>query len=336
MGIVLDDKDGPILIQRVLPNSPALEGGLVAGETITGVDGASIEGLAVDQVVPRVRGEAGTPGHPHDQGPRRQQPRRHDDPPQDQPAAGLVGAGPGDDAGGDPARELLFGRLEGDHRGDHGGEGGRRLRHRLRPSGNPGGYVDEAVRTASQFLGSGTVYVSIDKTGKREVHDVLPGGLATDLPLVVLVDDQTASSAEIVTGAIQDAGRATVVGTKTYGTGTVVGTYDLSDGSAVMVGIERWLTPKGHAIWREGLTPDQAVALPTGAIYLTPDDFASSRRGRDHRGAGPPASGGDRRPDRRRSRSPGPPAPRGEAGVDSRSRLSSRTQPSRRSPGKAA
>ena len=78
-----------------------------------------------------------------------------------------------------------------------------------------------------------------------------------------------------MTGAIQDAGRATVVGQTTYGTGTVVGTFPLSDGSAVTIGTERWLTPKGHEIWHEGLTPDQTVALPAGVSLLVPDDFAT-------------------------------------------------------------
>jgi len=140
---------------------------------------------------------------------------------------------------------------------------------------NPGGYVNEAMDVASQFLGSGVVYVSQDRSGKQVPHEVAGGGSATDIPLVVLVDGQTASSAEIVTGAIQDAGRATIVGETTYGTGTVVGTFPLSDGSAVTIGTERWLTPKGHAIWREGLKPDETVALAQGVNFLVPDDFAT-------------------------------------------------------------
>ena len=85
------------------------------------------------------------------------------------------------------------------------------------------------------------------------------GGLATDLPLVVLVDAGTASSSEIVSGALQDAGRAQIVGVKTYGTGTVLGEFVLSDGSALRVGTVEWLTPKGHQIWHNGITPDVVV-----------------------------------------------------------------------------
>ena len=141
--------------------------------------------------------------------------------------------------------------------------------------GNPGGYVNEPVETASQFLEDGVVYVAIDRSGKETPHEVEGTALAPDLPLVVLVNDQTASSAEILTGALQDAGRAVVVGVKTYGTGTVVNTYPLKDGGALTIGTERWLTPKGRAIWREGLVPDEVVALPDGAAQIVPDDFAT-------------------------------------------------------------
>jgi carboxyl-terminal processing protease len=141
--------------------------------------------------------------------------------------------------------------------------------------GNPGGYVNEPVETAGHFMKDGVVYVSIDRSEKETPHEVDGKALAPDLPLVVLVDNQTASSAEILTGALQDAGRAAVVGVKTYGTGTVVGTFPLADGGALTIGTERWLTPKGRAIWREGLVPDEVVALPDGAALVVPDDFAT-------------------------------------------------------------
>ncbi len=109
--------------------------------------------------------------------------------------------------------------------------------------GNPGGYVNEADAVASQFLKSGLVFIERGADGKETKHEVQPGGLATDLPLVVLVDAGTASSSEIVTGALQDAGRAQIVGVKTYGTGTVLGEFPLSDNSALRVGTVEWLTP---------------------------------------------------------------------------------------------
>jgi carboxyl-terminal processing protease len=121
----------------------------------------------------------------------------------------------------------------------------------------------------------GVVYVSIDRSGKETPHEVDGKALAPDLPLVVLVNDQTASSAEILTGALQDAGRAAIVGVKTYGTGTVVSTFPLADGGALTIGTERWLTPDGRAIWREGLVPDEVVALRDGSDLVVPDDFAT-------------------------------------------------------------
>jgi carboxyl-terminal processing protease len=141
--------------------------------------------------------------------------------------------------------------------------------------GNPGGYVDQAVAVASQFLSSGVVYIERDARGDSKSTSVQSGGIATDIPLVVLVDEGTASSAEIVSGALQDAGRAKLVGTKTFGTGTVVGTFKLSDGSAVRIGMLEWLTPKARRIWRQGILPDVTVALAADAQALTPSKLAT-------------------------------------------------------------
>ena len=138
--------------------------------------------------------------------------------------------------------------------------------------GNPGGYVNEAVGVASQFLSSGIVYIERNADGRRKEHEVSPDGVATDLPLVVVVDGNTASSSEIVSGALQDAGRAKIVGETTFGTGTVLGEFALSDGSALRIGTVEWLTPEGRRIWHEGIAPDVPIALPDGVVPLTPDD----------------------------------------------------------------
>jgi carboxyl-terminal processing protease len=88
---------------------------------------------------------------------------------------------------------------------------------------------------------------------------------------VVLANGDTASSAEIVSGAIQDSGRGKIVGEKTFGTGTVLGRFDLSDGSSTRIGTERWLTRGGHEIWREGLEPDIKVTLAEDAEPVLPE-----------------------------------------------------------------
>ena len=95
--------------------------------------------------------------------------------------------------------------------------------------------------------------------------------MATDLPLVVLINQGTASAAEIVSGALQDQGRSQLIGKTTFGTGTVLNEFALSDGSAILLATEQWLTPDGRVIWREGIVPDEVVELTGPVRLLTPD-----------------------------------------------------------------
>jgi carboxyl-terminal processing protease len=136
-----------------------------------------------------------------------------------------------------------------------------------------GGLLGEAVTSASQFLGEGNVVLRRDAEGQETPMAVESGGVALDLPVVILVNGGTASAAEIVAGALQDAGRGVVVGTQTFGTGTVLRQFALSDGSALWLATEEWLTPKGRTIWHQGLTPDQVVELPDGTAPLTPKNL---------------------------------------------------------------
>ena len=102
----------------------------------------------------------------------------------------------------------------------------------------------------------------------KEGHIVI---LAPGIPLVVLVKGGSASSSEIVAGALKDAHRARLVGEKTFGAGTVLQEFGLSDGSAMLLAIAEWITPAGHVIWHKGVTPDVEVSLPVAAIPLYPD-----------------------------------------------------------------
>jgi carboxyl-terminal processing protease len=135
---------------------------------------------------------------------------------------------------------------------------------------NPGGLYDEAVSAASQFLSGGNVLLEKNALGKIKPIPVRSGGVATSLPLVVLINGGTSSGAEIVAGALQDAHRAKLIGEKTFGTGTVLETFSLSDGSALMLAIEEWLTPAGQVIWHHGISPDVVVPLPSEATPLLP------------------------------------------------------------------
>lgn len=124
---------------------------------------------------------------------------------------------------------------------------------------NPGGFLNVAVEVGSQFVGEGSILVETFKEGQDRSYPVQSGGLATDIPLAVLVNGGTASASEIVAGAIQDTGRGVLVGEKTLGKGSVQLSHQLSDNSELRVTYAYWFTPKGRAIHGKGLTPDVQV-----------------------------------------------------------------------------
>jgi carboxyl-terminal processing protease len=126
--------------------------------------------------------------------------------------------------------------------------------------GNGGGYLDTAIKVVSQFVGDGVVMYEQQGDGTINTYKAIPGGLATKIPLVVLVNGGTASAAEITAGAIQDYNRGVLVGVTTYGKGSVQNWIPLEDNEgAVRVTIARWLTPKKRQINGVGLTPDYVV-----------------------------------------------------------------------------
>ncbi len=126
---------------------------------------------------------------------------------------------------------------------------------------NPGGTLDAAVSVASQFLEGGQVLYSLDSKGDKETWEVREGGLATDLPLAVLVNGGSASASEVVSGAIQDQERGVLIGMQTFGKGSINHYRELSDGSAIYISIARWYTPNGRQIEGNGLTPDIVVEM---------------------------------------------------------------------------
>jgi carboxyl-terminal processing protease len=136
---------------------------------------------------------------------------------------------------------------------------------------NPGGLLDEAVGVVSQFVANGSALEEQDATGKITPIPVTHQYPVTDLPLAVLINQGSASAAEITAGALQDAGRATLIGETTFGTGTVLNDFNLPDGSALLLAVQKWLTPKGRLIWHHGITPDDQVSLPASAQLLLPE-----------------------------------------------------------------
>lgn len=128
--------------------------------------------------------------------------------------------------------------------------------------GNPGGYRDTAILVTSQFIADGVVMREKYSDGHEETYDAWDGGLATEIPLVVLIDQGSASASEIVAGAVQDYKRGTLVGEKSFGKGSVQNWHELQDDNgAVRVTIARWYTPEGRSIHELGITPDVIVEL---------------------------------------------------------------------------
>lgn len=272
IGVTLAQQDGANVVTSVLPDSPAREAGIQTGDVINAIDGESIGGLSLDELISRVRGDAGTSvqvtllrpstGETLDLTIVREELRI--------PAATWAMV-PGTTAA--LMRLSSFSAGSGDEllaaRDAAIAAGATHLILDLRA--NPGGYVHEAVNAASQFLHQKTVYISEDADGVRTPITTDDAVQATDLPLVVMVDQYTASAAEIVSGALQSAGRAPIVGETTFGTGTVLDVFDLGDGSQIRLATSRWLTPDGEQIFGKGITPDEVVPLAADDIPVDPE-----------------------------------------------------------------
>lgn len=274
IGALMDVAGNVPIIRSVIPGGPAERAGLRSGDKVLTVDGTTTEGEDIDTVVKRIRGDAGTTvklSILHD----------GESTPVEYSIVREKVVVPAVAWSMIPGTTLADLRLEEFSNGSakevkaaiqaarQAGATGIVLDLR----GNPGGYVGEAVDIASQFLKDGIVYQQRDKTGHIEKEPVTSGGVATDIPLKVLVDLGTASSAEIVAGALQDAKRAELIGQKTFGTGTVLNEFNLSDGSALLIGTVEWLTRDGRQIWKKGIEPDITLASDPPGKIVPPSDL---------------------------------------------------------------
>ncbi len=124
---------------------------------------------------------------------------------------------------------------------------------------NPGGFLEGAIDVSSFFMSDGIVVIEQDKAGKRDERGVSQRAIAARVPLIVLVNQGSASASEIVAGALQDNARAKIVGTQTFGKGSVQEFEDLPDGSSLKVTVALWLTPNGNTISEKGITPDIVI-----------------------------------------------------------------------------
>ena len=256
IGASVTEVDGQIIVLGPLPGSPASDAGLMPGDILVSVDGNSIEGLTLDETVALIRGPKGT-----------------------EVVLGVSRAGITRPVEIPIVREMIsvdsvhshvlpsgFGYIRlssfnaesgADLRSaiaDLRGRGARGLVLDLRNNG--GGLVTAAVGVVSEFVEEGEVIRWVDANGNETVEHVTGEGTAYDLPLAVLVNGFSASASEVAAGALQDHGRARIVGTRTFGKGAVNLLRELESGAGLNLTIARWLTPDGRTIEGEGIEPD--------------------------------------------------------------------------------
>jgi carboxyl-terminal processing protease len=272
IGIEVQMKNNQVTIVAPLDGSPAQRAGLKAGDVILKVNGEEMKGLPLDQVVERVLGPPGSSLKLTILRPSSQKTMEISlvraritlqsvfwEPLTGTTIAYLRIAALSKGVNKDLKKALVRikeEKLDG-------------LILDLR--NNVGGLFDEAVDSASEFLGRGNVLLEKDSFGKIVPVPVKSGGLALSIHMVVLINGGTSSGAEIIAGALQDQHRAKLVGEKTFGTGTVLETFSLSDGSALLLAVREWLTPDGRSMWHRGIPPDVTAALPPEATPLYPE-----------------------------------------------------------------
>jgi len=261
------DEEGGLVVVAPIVGTPAQKAGIMPGDKILAIDGEKTEGMHFIEAVLKIRGEQGT-----------QVTLRVLHEGEDVPQDYVITREEIDAAS--VLAKMLPGNIAHIEVGHFTSRTGSEMTSALEDiiaddvSGiildlrdNPGGVLKAAVAVASQFLEEGIAVYVIDGEGNEEEWRVEEGGLATKLPLVVLVNSNSASSSEVVAGALQDHMRGIVIGTQTLGKGTVNHFRELSDGSAIYITSARWYTPNRQQIEGQGITPDEI-------IEITEDDLA--------------------------------------------------------------
>ncbi len=259
IGAELESNDGIVRVVRLIDGSPAERAGLLPDDLVTNVGGADVAGKDLADVIRLIRGPKGTTVTLTVA---RGKEEKSFDITRDQihiPSAeyttketegGNVGVLTISQFGSETVQEVR-GLLEAIKPGSIKG-----LVIDLRYNG--GGYLDGAIELTSMFVKDGNVVTVAGRTS-REDHPVTGRTILPDMPVAILINGASASASEIFAGAMQDHGRATIVGTQSYGKGTVQEVIDLPGGAALRVTTATWLTPKGTDLGKHGVTPDVVV-----------------------------------------------------------------------------
>lgn len=275
IGAQVGVRDGLPVIIAPFDGSPADRAGIKPGDIIIEVDGEDVTTLPLNEVVDRIRGEEGTTV--------RLTVFRPDDNESLElsivrgeiniPALSWAMV-PGTDAALIRLNQFSANLNDELVEAIQAAQSAGATRLVLDVRNNPGGLLQQAIEVSSQFLEEGNVLLQEDAEGNREAFAVEPGGIATAIPLALLINEGSASAAEIFAGAIQDHNRGPVVGETTFGTGTVLQPFNLDDGSMLLLGTSQWLTPNGRLIRKHGITPDVTVEVLAGANLLSPAEVA--------------------------------------------------------------
>lgn len=258
VGMTLDMEDSQVVVVAPIEDTPASRAGIKHGDKVLEVDGKSTKGMALEEVVSKIKGKSGTK------------------------VTLTIGR-----EGQEPFKVTLVreainipnitSKMEGADIGyvrlihtfnSNAGPDVRKAVTKLKAQGakgiildlrdNPGGLLESGVEVAGVFIDKGVIVSLKGRKGDKKEYKA-KGDAFTDIPLVVLVNKGSASASEIVAGALQDYGRGVIVGEKTFGKGSVQTILDLSDGSGLIITTARYYTPKGRSINKTGIAPDVVV-----------------------------------------------------------------------------
>ncbi len=257
IGVEMGLRDGYVRVLRTLPDNPAREAGILAGDILYKVDGEEVYSLSTDEIAKKVRGEAGTEvtvtvvrdGEEKSFTMKREEINNVSAYVEYSGSTAIVTVTRFDSDTGTMVQGFAK---------EFASKGVKKVILDLR--GNGGGYVSAAKDLLSLWVDNDVILLQKSRHfGNSEEKSGSGKALLADMKTVVLVNGSTASASEIVAGALQDYGKATIVGEKTYGKGVVQNLYDLSGGTVLKVTTAEWYTPKDRSINGEGITPDVEV-----------------------------------------------------------------------------
>ncbi|WP_406627498.1 S41 family peptidase [Peribacillus frigoritolerans] len=273
IGAEIQEQDGQIMVVSPIKGSPAEKAGVKPNDIILSVDGKSVEGLSSSEAVLKIRGEKGTKVNLSISRAGESEPIeltiKRDTIPIETVYAEMLDDGVAKiqvTSFSEHTVQELKTALEEMSKKDMKG-----LVLDLR--GNPGGLLDQAIEMASLFIPNGEVVLQVEeRSGKKDVYKSENDG-ELKIPVVVLIDDGSASASEIVAAAVSESADIPLIGVKSFGKGTVQTAQDFKDGSNFKYTAAKWLTPEGNWIHKKGIKPDITVKLPDYASlpYISPD-----------------------------------------------------------------